>query len=83
MSISPFENTLGYHVFGADGQLLSAGSVMVQAELGQPGTFDSLVAMPPTYRGPARLVVFEASAADGLNLTFATLDVFVAGGSLP
>jgi hypothetical protein len=83
VSISPFENTLGYHVFGADGRLLSEGSLMVQAELGQPGTFAGPVTIPLSYRGPARLVIFEASAADGLMVTSATLDLYLAGGSLP
>ncbi len=83
VSLSPFENTLGYHVFGADGRLLNAGSLMVQAELGQPGTFVSPISSPASYRGPLRLVIFEGSAADGLVLASATLDLFVAGGSLP
>ncbi|MCX6025193.1 MAG: hypothetical protein NTY23_02860 [Chloroflexi bacterium] len=83
VSLSPFENTLGYHVFGADGRLLNAGSLMVQAELGQPGTFASPIAAPASYRGPVRLLIFEGSAADGLILASATLDLFVDGGSLP
>jgi hypothetical protein len=79
--VSPFESTLGYHVIGSDGNLLSAGSLMVQAEMGQPGTFTGSIAMPPEYRGPARLLIFEGSAADGLILTWATLEVFAAGGA--
>jgi len=83
VNLSPFENTLGYHVFGADGRLLSAGSLMVQAELGQPGIFASPISSPASYRGPLHLVIFESSAADGLVLASATLDLFAAGGSLP
>ena len=83
VSLSPFENTLGYHVFGADGRLLHAGSLMVKAELGQPGIFASPVSAPASYRGPLRLVIFEGSAADGLVLASATLDLFVDGGSQP
>jgi hypothetical protein len=83
VSLSPFENTLGYHVFGADGRLLNAGSLMVQAELGQPGIFTSPISSPASYRGPLRLVIFEGSAADGLVLASATLDLFVEGGALP
>ena len=83
VSLSPFENTLGYHVFGADGRLLNAGSLMVQAELGQPGIFAGPISAPASYHGPLRLVIFEGSAADGLILASATLDLFVDGGSRP
>lgn len=82
VAISPFESTLGYHVLGSDGNLLSAGSLQVQAEMGQPGTFTGTISLPDAYRGPARVIIFEGSAADGLILASATLDVF-AGGAAP
>ncbi len=83
VTISPFESTLGYHVLGSDGNLLAAGSMQVQAEMGQPGTFSGSISLPETYRGPARLVIFEGSAADGLILASATLDVFATGVAQP
>ncbi len=83
VAVSPFESTLGYHVFGGDGRLLTAGSLQVQAEMGQPGSFASSISLPEAYRGPARLVIFEGSAADGLILASATLDVFATGVAQP
>jgi len=83
VTISPFESTLGYHVLGGDGNLLAAGSIQVQAEMGQPGAFTGSISLPDSYRGPARLILFEGSAADGLILMSATLDVFVDSASGP
>jgi hypothetical protein len=81
VTVSPFESTLGYHVSRGDGNLLTAGSIQVQAEMGQPGTFTGSISLPDAYRGPARLVIFEGSAADGLILMSATLDFFVDSAS--
>lgn len=69
VTVSPFENNLSYHVYGADGTELAAGPVPVSAAgsgLGTPGTFDTRVPLAGISAGATvRVEVRDLNAADG------------------
>ena len=78
VSISPFENTLGYTVFvtGAKDPVLQASFVVQGDGLGGPGTFE--LPIDPAkinFKGPIRIEISDVSAADGSYL--ALRSVFV------
>ena len=64
-AVYPFEGTLGYRLFGPQGELLARGPLMVQGEYGQPSTFEFDLTVPPDASGQALLEVVELSAKDG------------------
>ena len=67
VTISPFENSLVYHVFDAAGNELAVGPVAVTAaELGALGTFDAVIALNGISSGSTvRIEIQDVSAADG------------------
>jgi len=67
VTISPFENSLVYHVFDATGTELAVGPVAVTAaELGASGTFDAVIALNGVSAGATvRIEIQDVSAADG------------------
>jgi len=81
VTVSPFENNLGYHVYDEASQRIAASNLIVQAELGQPGTFQGEIQIPDGHQGPILVEIFEASAADGFVLARGVLSVLVAPGS--
>ncbi|GAB4484255.1 MAG: hypothetical protein OHK0031_08240 [Anaerolineales bacterium] len=74
-SIGPFENTLVYRIYGADGAAVSEAAFSVQnAEIGQPATFE----LPLDFAalgvsGRIRVEIAEMSAADGSTLMLDSL----------
>jgi hypothetical protein len=72
-TLYPFEGTLGYRLFGPQGELLARGPFMVQGDYGQPGTFEFDLTFPPDASGPARLEIVELSAKDGSVLAIGSV----------
>jgi hypothetical protein len=78
ITISPFENTLGYSFFGPDGSELVRAPIMVAAtELGGPATFDSLIDLSDLPPGPVWLTLADFSAADGSVLALDSVELIV------
>jgi hypothetical protein len=76
VSISPFENTLGYKVFiqGSKQPLAQAGFVISADGLGGPGTFELPIdAGKIDFKGAVRIEISDVSAADGSNLAVKTI----------
>jgi hypothetical protein len=79
VSISPFENTLGYSVYDESFNKLASGAISVTAtELGMPGTFDSRIdlsmILPDTE---FFLQIEDVSAADGSILAMDSVQLTV------
>ena len=75
VSVSPFESTLRCRVYGASGQVLGEGPVMVASEMGQPGRFDGQVSFTSGAGGPGRVEVAEISPKDGSVVVSVVVDV--------
>lgn len=75
VTISPFENNLGYHVFDAAGNELAVGPVTVTAvNPGEPGSFDAVIPLNGVSAGTMiRVEIRDLSAADGSLLALATV----------
>ncbi|MBN1439018.1 MAG: hypothetical protein JW929_06360 [Anaerolineales bacterium] len=67
ITISPFENTLTYRIYGPAGEGLDGGPLMVASEdMGTPGTFNVAIDLAGIPAGTRiRLEVLDLSAADG------------------
>jgi len=75
VSVSPFESTLRWRVYDAAGQVVGQGPIMVDAEMGQPGSFADQIAFTVSAGGPGRLEIAEESAKDGSVVVSASVDV--------
>ncbi len=75
ISLTPFENNLVYRVFDASGAQVGVGPITVVGELGQPGTFDAMVAFTPTQSGRGRLLIEVPNAAGGPPFATSAVDV--------
>ncbi len=75
MPISPFENTLAFHIYLPDGTKVNDGSLMVNsAGMGTPGTFSHSFDL--SMAGITGFVIIqfeEVSMADGSTLTLGSL----------
>ncbi|MGD0174397.1 MAG: Gmad2 immunoglobulin-like domain-containing protein [Anaerolineales bacterium] len=76
VTVSPFENTLGYSIFGMGGNLLGSGPIMVASgEMGTPGTFNSPIDVSAVPAGAViRLEVSDLSPADGSILAMDSVE---------
>ncbi len=79
VSVSPFESTLLWQVYDSAGQVIGRGPIMVDAEMGQPGSFADQITFSSTAGGPGRIEVAELSAKDGSVVVSASVDVVLAG----
>lgn len=79
VSVSPFESTLLWQVYDAAGQVVGRGPIMVDAEMGQPGSFADQITYSAAAAGPGRIEVAELSAKDGSVVVSASVDVVLAG----
>jgi hypothetical protein len=79
VTVSPFENTLGYSIFDMGGNLLGSGPIMVaSAGMGTPGTFNSPIDVSDIPAGAViRLEVSDLSAADGSILAMDSVECTV------
>lgn len=79
VTVSPFENTLGYLIFDLGGNLLGSGPIMVaSAGMGTPGTFNSPIDISAVPAGAViRLEVSDLSAADGSILAMDSVECTV------
>jgi len=75
VSVSPFESTLRYRVYDANGQVIGEGPIMVASEMGQPGDFDGQCWFTAEASGPGRVEVAEISPKDGSVVASAVVDV--------
>jgi len=82
VSVSPFESTLVVRIRDAQGNLLAVTPIMVDAEMGQPGTFDAQVGFIAPPSGTGVLEVVELSAQDGSVVVSARVGVRFAGSEL-
>lgn len=79
VTVSPFENSLGYSIFDMGGNLLGSGPIMVaSAGMETPGTFNSLINVSAVPAGAViRLEVSDLSAADGSILAMDSVEFTV------
>ena len=79
VAIAPFENNLTYRIYDLVGVELSVGSITVKAaELGGPGTFDSVISLGNILSGSAvRVEIQDISAADGSLLAMDSVELVV------
>jgi immunoglobulin-like protein involved in spore germination len=79
VTIAPFENNLVYRVFSTGEVELASGSIMVTAaEMGGPGTFDSIIALGNILSGAVvRVEIQDLSAADGSLLAMDSVELVV------
>ncbi len=79
VKVSPFEATLAYMVYDAEGYPIGTGTIMVQAEMGQPGSFVGQIRYLMGTTGAGRIEILERSPADGFVLGSASLEVTFSG----
>jgi hypothetical protein len=78
VTIAPFENTLSFRVYNAQGNELSAGPILVAApDFGAPGTFNATLDLSNFPPGRIRIEVSDLSAADGSVLALDSVEVVV------
>jgi hypothetical protein len=77
-TVSPFENTLAYHVKDQTGKELLSGSFTTQGEMGKPGTFAGTIDLSSVPSGLQVLIeVSDVSAADGSILAMDSVEVMI------
>jgi Immunoglobulin-like domain of bacterial spore germination len=64
-AIPPFENTFGYMIFDAGGNMLGNGSFVTGSTDPGPGTFHAMVSLAGIPAGEVMLEIVDLSAADG------------------
>ena len=80
ISTVPFENNLTYRVYSEGGVVIERGWIMVEGDLGDPGTFaKSITLANARAAGPVRIEVRDDSEADGSLFTSTTVQVFFTG----
>ena len=79
VAIAPFENNLVYRIYDVGGVELSAGAIsVVAADLGAPGTFDTVIPIGTALSGAViRIEVQDVSAADGSLLAMDSVELVV------
>jgi hypothetical protein len=77
VSVSPFESTLLWRVYDAAGQVVAQGPIMVDAEMGRPGSFADQITFSVSAGGPGRIELAELSAKDGSVVVSASVDVIL------
>jgi len=79
VAIAPFENNLTYRIFDVGGVELSAGAVaVIAADLGAPGTFDSVINLGGLLSGATiRVEIQDISAADGSLFAMDSVELVV------
>lgn len=79
IAIAPFENTLAYRIYDIGGVELAAGAINVAAaDLGAPGTFDSIIKLGNILSGAIiRLEIQDLSAKDGSLLAMDSVELVV------
>ena len=76
VTIAPFENTLRYRVYNAEGNELASGPLTVTAaEMGGPGTFSATLDLNNFPPGVMHIELSDLSAADGSVLALASVKV--------
>jgi len=72
-----FENALSYRLVGADGIQLATGHLMSNGEMGRFNPFTANVNIRRSYKGSARLIVFQNSAKDGSEIDKVSIPVLI------
>jgi hypothetical protein len=75
-----FENHLGLRLLTMDGTTLAAGAAIIEAPIGERGTFQGELAFSVSAEQPATLQVFASSARDGGLTHLASVVVTLAPG---
>ena len=77
MPVTPFENTLRYRFYDANGKVLSEGPFAVKSEdVGKPATFDNTLMLPALSSGSKfRLELADLSAKDGTPLSMTSAEL--------
>jgi hypothetical protein len=78
VSVTPFESTLRGRVYDATGQVVGEGPIMVDSEMGQPGTFSGQIDFQAGSGGPGQIEVAEVSPRDGAVVDRAVVEVVLA-----
>ena len=80
ISTVPFENNLTYRVYSEGGVVIERGWIMVEGDLGDPGTFAKSITLANAHAaGPVRIEVRDVSEADGSLFTSTTVQVLSIG----
>jgi hypothetical protein len=79
VTIAPFENTLAYRVYSTGDVELASGPIQVSAaDMGGPGTFDSIISLGSILSGAVvRIEIQDLSAADGSLLAMDSVELVV------
>ena len=78
ISTVPFENNLTYRVYSEGGTVIDRGWIMVEADLGDRGTFAKSITLAGTQvAGPVRIEVRDVNEADGSLFASTTVQAFV------
>lgn len=79
VAIAPFENNLVYRIYDVGGVELSSGAINVAApDLGEPGTFDTVIPIGTALSGAViRIEVQDISAADGSLFAMDSVELVV------
>ena len=79
VAIAPFENNLVYRIYDVGSVELSSGAInVVAADLGAPGTFDTVIPIGNALSGAViRIEVQDVSAADGSLFAMDSVELVV------
>ena len=81
VSVSPFESTLRGRVYNAAEMVIGEAPIMVDAEMGQPGSFAGQIAFTLDASGPGRVEIADISPKDGSVIASASVDVMLVASS--
>lgn len=78
VAVLPFEGTLVIRIYGSSGQLVAETPIIVQGELGGPGSFEATIAYGGSP-GSGRVEVYDFSPKDGSVLASAVVPITLGG----
>jgi hypothetical protein len=79
--ITPFESTLRGRVYDAQGQVLGEMPILLDSEMGSPGTFDALIPFSAAADGSGTVEIADLSPKDGSILESSSIAVEVRAGT--
>jgi len=75
VAVTPFEATLAYRIYDHNGRLVGRGPLMVNGELGKPGTFRAALPFADGAGLPGRIEILDLSPKDGSVLANVSVEV--------
>ncbi len=75
VAVTPFEATLGYRIYDHNGRLVGRGPLMVNGEMGKPGTFRAALPFADGAGGLGTIEILDLSPKDGSVLAGVSVGV--------